>query len=577
MTSGLGRAPLYWEHQIADESAAAELASSLEIAPVVAQLLALRGLKSPEEAEQCVRPTLSNLHDPFLLRDLSVAFERLQRALAQGERIAVHGDYDVDGVTSTVILTRILELLGGDVIHFIPNRLKDGYGLEPTAIEHLAAKSVNVVVSVDCGIRSYAAAMRANELGLDLIITDHHEPMTDMPPALAVINPKRVDCSYPDKNLAGVGVTLKLVQALCEGTNHSNWLASFTKLAALGTIADVVPLRGENRVIAKLGLEHLSQSRHTSGLHALLDSAGLLGEQLTSAHVAFRLAPRINAAGRMSTPDLATRLLLLTDDKRTTEAKQLAQSLETENVRRKQEETEILSEARRKIEKDPAIGAHAILVVWGNGWHRGVIGIVAAKLVDLFHRPALVFAVDGNVAHGSGRSVSNFNLLTALEHCGELFTRFGGHHHAAGMTMPVDNLKELRRRITEFADDRLDPNDLRPRLRIDCRLPLNAISPMVVEGLREMEPFGAGNPRPMFYTGVTELADGPRVMKEKHLAMSVRQGGRIFRAVGWRMAERSAFVKENRRGLDLAFNLTENTYRGEHTIELSIADFRKGS
>ena len=197
--------------------------------------------------------------------------------------------------------------------------------------------------------------------------------------------------------------------------------------------------------------------------------------------------------------------------------------------------------------------------------------------MDLFHRPALVFAVDGNVAHGSGRSVSNFNLLSALEHCGELFTRFGGHHHAAGMTMPVDNLKVLRRRITEFADDRLGPNDLRPRLRIDCRLPLNAITPMVVEGLRAMEPFGAGNPRPMFYTGVTELADGPRVMKEKHLAMSVRQGGRIFRAVGWRMAERSAFVKENRRELDLAFNLTENTYRGEHTIELSIADFRKGT
>ena len=577
MTSGAGRAPLDWVHQVVDQSVAAELASTLGISPVIAQLLVLRGLKGPEEAERFLHPTLSNLHDPFLLCDLPAAFERLQRALIQGERIAVHGDYDVDGVTSTVILTRILELLGGDVIHFIPNRLQDGYGLEPAAIEHLAAKDVNVVVSVDCGIRSYAAAIRASELGLDLIITDHHEPQQEIPPALAVINPKRVDCSYPDKDLAGVGVTLKVVQALCERTNHSAWLPSFIKLAALGTIADVVPLRGENRVIAKLGLEGLSQSRHTSGLRALLDSAGLLGEQLTSAHVAFRLAPRINAAGRMSTPDLATRLLLLTDDKREAEAKQLADSLETENTRRKQEEAEILLAARRKVEKDPAVGAHAILVVWGVGWHRGVIGIVAAKLVDLFHRPAIVFAVDGNVAHGSGRSVANFDLLHALERCGELFTRFGGHHHAAGMTMPTDNLKELRQRITEFADNCLSQNDLKPRLQIDCRLPLDGITPMVVEGLRAMEPFGAGNPRPMFHTGAAELADGPRVMKEKHLSMSVRQGGRLFRAVGWRMAERSAFIKENRRELDLAFNLAENTYRGERTVELSIADLRRGS
>ena len=283
MKSRPTRPKLVWDHQIGDEHAAAELVSTLGIDPTIAQLLVLRGIAVPADAERFLYPALSHLHDPFLLRDLSVAVERLQQAIARGERIAVHGDYDVDGVTSTVILRRLLDLLGADVVHFIPNRLRDGYGLEPAAIEHLAAQQVSVVVSVDCGIRSQAAAIRAKELGLDLIVTDHHEPQQTLPPAMAVINPKRNDCSYPDKNLAGVGVTLKLVQGLCQRTNHSGWLTGFIKLAALGTIADVVPLRGENRVIAKLGLEHLSRSQHTPGLRALLDSAGVLGETLTRA------------------------------------------------------------------------------------------------------------------------------------------------------------------------------------------------------------------------------------------------------------------------------------------------------
>ena len=326
----------------------------------------------------------------------------------------MHGDYDVDGVTSTVILRRLLELLGADVVHFIPDRIKDGYGLEPAGIERLAAQQVSVVVSVDCGIRSGAAAIRARELGLDLVVTDHHEPDATLPPALAVINPKRPDCPYPDKDLAGVGVALKLVQALCQRTDHTRWLPGFIKMAALGTVADVVPLRGENRVIAKLGLDQLSRGPHTTGLRALLDSTGLLGQTLTSFHVAFRLAPRINAAGRMSTPDLATRLLLLADEGRAPEAKDLAEQLETENLKRQQEEADILAAARSRVDTDPDVGAHAMLVVWGEGWHRGVIGIVASKLVDAFHRPTIVLAIDGDLAYGSGRSIPGFDLLGAL-------------------------------------------------------------------------------------------------------------------------------------------------------------------
>jgi len=567
--------PLIWDHAPGNEAEATALADACDIDPVIARLLVLRGITAPDEATRFLSPALDQLHDPFSLTDLPVAVDRLLGAIARGERIAVHGDYDVDGVTSTVMLRRLLELLGADVVHFIPDRLRDGYGLEPAAIERLAGQDVNVIVSVDCGIRSAAAAIRARELGVDLIITDHHEPDAALPSALAVINPKRPDCPYPDKNLAGVGVALKLVQALCQRTDHTRWLPGFIKLAALGTVADVVPLRGENRVIAKLGLEQLSQGRHTTGLRALLETAGVLGQTVTSFHVAFRLAPRINAAGRMSTPDLATRLLLLTDDARHAEAMGLAEQLEAENLRRRQEEAEILTAARRKVDTDPDIGAHAMLVVWGEGWHRGVIGIVASKLVDAYHRPAIVIAVDGDTAYGSGRSISRFDLLGSLEACGDLFTKFGGHRHAAGLTMEAGRLKELRRRLTDYADTRLGPEDLAPRLRIDGHLPLTAITPAVIEGLRTMEPFGAGNPRPVFHTGAVELANGPRIMKAKHLSMSVRQDARVFRAVAWRLADRADFVTQHRGALDVAFNLTENHYRGEHTVELSVADIRQ--
>ena len=575
MTPTATRPTLVWDHRDGDDARVTALATACGIDPVIARLLVMRGITEPDTVTRFLNPALDQLHDPFQLVDLPIAVDRLLRAIAVGERIAVHGDYDVDGVTSTVMLRRLLELLGANVVHFIPDRLRDGYGLEPAGIERLAAQQVGVVVSVDCGIRSVAAALRAQELGLDLVVTDHHEPDETIPSALAVINPKRSDCPYPDKDLAGVGVALKLVQALCERTGNTRWLPGFIKLAALGTVADVVPLRGENRVIAKLGLEQLSQPRHTVGLRALLETTGLLGQSVTSFHVAFRLAPRINAAGRMSTPDLATRLLLIASESQAAEARALAEQLESENERRQREEAEILSAARRKVDTDPDIGGHAMLVVWGEGWHRGVIGIVASKLVDAYHRPTLVLAVDGDTAYGSGRSIAGFDLLGSLEHCADLFTRFGGHRHAVGVTMDADRLKELRTRLAGFADDHLGPDDLLPRLRIDGHLPLTAITPAIVEGLRRMEPFGAGNPRPVFHTGSVELANGPRVMKSRHLSMSVRQDARVFRAVAWRMAERAEFVTRHARALDIAFHLTENHYRGEHTVELSVADIRQ--
>src|SRR3954463_632370 len=348
-----------WETQPCDDARAAELAAALGIAPIVARLLCQRGFSDPEAASRFLNPSLDHLHDPMALAGMGAAVERILAAIAAKERIAIHGDYDVDGITSTVILRRALEMLGADVVHFLPERLKDGYGLQPAAIERLQADGVALIISVDCGIRGAEAGARARELGIDLIITDHHEPDAELPPAFAIINPKRHDCSYPDKYLAGVGVALKLVQALCATVGRENLLPGFVKVAALGTLADVVPLFGENRVIAKVGLDLLSRGPHKVGLRALLDVAGLSGKTIDSYHVSFMIAPRVNAAGRMSTPDIATRLLLATDEALGGEARALAQQLDAENIRRQEEEAGILAAAKKIVQTDPDVGARS--------------------------------------------------------------------------------------------------------------------------------------------------------------------------------------------------------------------------
>jgi single-stranded-DNA-specific exonuclease len=550
-----------------------ELAAALGIAPIVARLLCQRGFSDPEVASRFLNPSLDHLHDPMALAGMGAAVERILAAIAAKERIAIHGDYDVDGITSTVILRRALELLGADVVHFLPERLKDGYGLQPAAIERLHADGVALVISVDCGIRGADAGRRARELGVDLIITDHHEPDAELPPALAVINPKRADCSYPDKYLAGVGVALKLVQALCRRANREAWLPGFIKVAAIGTLADVVPLVGENRVIAKLGLDLLTKGPHKVGLRALLEVSGLTGKTIDSYHVGFMLAPRVNAAGRMSTPDIAARLLLAADEGLADEVRLLAQQLDGENLRRQEEEAEILAAAKKIVTTDPDVGARSVLVVAGDGWHRGVIGIVASKLVDAFHRPAIVLSIEDGMAHGSCRSIPQFDMLGALERSAHLLTRFGGHRQAAGLALDASRIKELRRAVNDVADETLGPDDLMPRLRIDGDLTFRGITGGVAAGVAALAPFGAGNPRPVFAARGVQIIDGPRTLKERHLKMALKQDGRVFRAIAWRAAERQDALGDQRT-IDVAFSLEQNQYNGEVFVELNIADFR---
>jgi single-stranded-DNA-specific exonuclease len=566
-----------WLDVATDLDSASRLAEVLRVPAVVARLLQQRGLSDPDEAERFLNPQLSHLHDPFLLTDMRPAVARLRTAIERRERIVVHGDYDADGITSTAMLQRALEMLGADVGHFVPDRIKDGYGLQPETMDRLASQGARVIVSVDCGIRASDAARRARDLGVDLIITDHHEPETELPQAVAVINPKRPDCRYPEKNLAGAGVALKLVQALlADGPGTAEVLSSFIKMAAIGTMADVVPLVGENRVIAKYGLDALSRGPHGTGLGALLEECGLTGKRLDSFHVGFVLAPRLNAAGRMGHAGRAVELLLARS--RTPEAREaataLARELTAENVRRQESEADMLIEAKRMVDKDPEVGGPNILIVASEAWHRGVVGIVASKLVDAYCKPAIVMAVADGVAYGSCRSIPAFDMLGALEGCADLFMKFGGHKQAAGITIDAARLPEMRRRLTECASRCLEPGDLIPRLRIDAPMGLRDITGDVVDGLARLGPFGSANPKPVFRASPVELAQPPRVMKERHLSLMFRQDGRSFRGVAWRAAERESYLYSNRFGLELAYSLDQNEFRGEQVTELTVADVR---
>jgi single-stranded-DNA-specific exonuclease len=563
-----------WDTATCDAELVDLLTRELGVSPIIARLLCIRGLGDLERARRFLQPTLNDLHDPFRLTDMTVAIERIRGAVARKERIAIHGDYDVDGVTSTVILRRALELLGADVIHFIPERLRDGYGLQIPALDRLHAEGVRLVISVDCGIRAAEAARHATALGLDLIITDHHEPDDALPQALAVINPKRHDCAYPDKNLAGVGVALKVVQALCLKADRLSWLPAFVKIAAIGTLADMVPLTGENRIIAKLGLGMLSAGPHRVGLRSLLDVCGLSGKEIDSYHIGFVIGPRINAAGRMSTPDIAARLLLASDEAMADEARGLAELLDSENLRRRAEEAAIVTEARAAVDSDRDIGSRSVIVVAGDGWHRGVIGIVASKLVDFTHRPAIVLSIDGDTAHGSCRSIPSFDLLAALESCADVMSKFGGHKQAAGLTLDSSRISELRARVNAYADRQMQSEDLRPRLSIDGTLAFSSMSEEVASDLAALGPFGIGNPRPVFSASSVEIVDGPRLLKERHLKMSFRQSGKVIRGIAWRAADREAFVAANRSAIDVAFSLEQDSWRGQRYLQLSVADFR---
>jgi single-stranded-DNA-specific exonuclease len=510
-----------------------------EVALALATLLLNRSISDLTAAELFLSPSLSHLHSPYLMSGMSAAVDRLCAAIEHRERILIYGDYDVDGTTAIVILKTAIELCGGSADFHVPHRIRDGYGMKEEVIERAAAEGTRLIISVDTGIRGFAAADSAARAGVDLIVTDHHLPgLEGVPKALAVVNPNQPGCEYPCKALCGAGVAFKLAQGLMERKldrpDKSRLLMSFMKVVAIATIADAVPLIGENRVFAKLGLEALRQPVNI-GLKCLLDVAQVGKERpLTAGEVGFRIAPRLNAAGRM---DVARDVVELFSVKDKVRAQEIATKLDKLNAERQEEERRILADIEARFESDAAPSDAYCFVIAGEDWHRGVIGITATRVVERHHRPTLVVSLDGGEAHGSGRSIRAFHLLDALESCRDLFTRYGGHSHAVGFSLPTERVPQLRSQLDAYARTRLTTTDFEPALDLDAELPLDQVTPELFAALRCMEPFGQGNPEPVFAAYGVRLAAPPRVLKERHLKLRLAPAlgcstRRRFRGVG---------------------------------------------
>jgi single-stranded-DNA-specific exonuclease len=544
---------------------AGALARALSISPPAARVLFRRGYGDPAAARAFLHPSLDDLYDPFLMLGLREALARLRHAIAAGEKILLYGDYDVDGTTSVVILTKAIELAGGRAAFHIPNRLRDGYGMRDEVIDQAAAEGVRLIVSLDTGIRASPSVCRARSLGIDVIVTDHHLPDQCLPPAFAILNPKQPGCSYPEKDLCGAGVAFKLVQALLASLGWPEarlrrMIDSFLKIVALATVADVVPLTGENRVIVKHGLANFASVRNP-GLRALLRVAGFSdGEVPTAGQVAFRIAPRLNAAGRMANAADIVHLLLTGEEE---EAARLAERLHSLNRERQQAETGIVRRVLDECLKTPVTDDQHALVFAGRDWHRGVVGIVASRLVERFHRPVFVLSEDTEqgVLQGSARSIPAFHLLSALESMPELFLRFGGHRQAAGLTLARERLEEFKCRISSYAAGCLTPADFVEEIEIDSFLDFQEIGGGSIGDLLALAPFGAGNPPPVLAARGVEVMGSPAVWRDRHLLLNLRQNSRTVLVKAWQWAERVGEFPPGAR-LDVALSFESDDYRG---------------
>src|SRR4051812_505833 len=578
------KAPVRWSFLNPDADQVEALCAEAKVSPIVARVLALRGI-TPANATAFLSPSLEHLHSPYLMRGMTAAVERLSAAIANQEGILIYGDYDVDGTTAVVILKTAIELCGGAADFHVPHRIKEGYGIKDDVIERAAAAGIKVVISVDTGIRAFQAAETARRVGIDLIVTDHHLPEAHegVPNAWAVLNPNQQGCDYPCKELCGAGVAFKIAQALFaklkDAAEQAKLIPSFLKMVAIATIADAVPLVGENRTIARLGLEGLRRPVN-GGLKALMEVSGLNGERAIGAgDVGFRLGPRINAAGRM---DVARDVIELFTCKDPARCKDIAEKLNQLNLERQTEEQRIVAEIDEQLAAEPDLTGKFCMVFDGDGWHRGVVGIVASRVVEKTGRPALVIAKEGEEAHGSGRSISAFHLLNALESCHDLFTRFGGHAHAVGFAMPSLAVPVLKQRLNAYAQTMLKPEDLLPELNIDAEIPLSSVTPELLENLGRLEPFGHGNREPVFSSCGVSLLMPPRILKEKHIKLRVNQrlpdakASFNYEAVGWRMAERAkAACLQLGDNLDVAYKIGLNFHPDFGGLELTLEDFRR--
>jgi single-stranded-DNA-specific exonuclease len=556
-----------WKIKEKDTTSGVKLAKALSLSPVVAQLLINREITTIEEAEDFLKPSLLNLHDPFLMKGMKRAVARIKKAISKKEKIMVYGDYDVDGISATALLILILRELGTKPEHYIPNRLEEGYGLNKKAIAHICKKKIKLLITVDCGITASSEIDELNRLGIDTVITDHHNPAEKLPKAYVLINPLQKDCPYPYKNLSGVGLAFKLASALMGIDNHS--LYKHLDLVCLGTVADVVPLIGENRILVKNGLDELTNTKKT-GLKALIESAYLKGKDITSHYVGYILGPRINASGRLGSPELSLQLLLTDDQK---EAKELASILEKENRNRQKMEEQVLREATARVEREINFKDQRVIVLEDERWHRGVIGIVASRLVDRFYRPTVMIAMDGKEGKGSCRSIKNFHIFDVLRECSELLKNYGGHSHAAGLSLGKNRISEFKERINNIAHKKILPQDLIPIINIDVEIPLSSLNKKLLLDLDELAPFGLGNPKPVFSSRNLKLRSLPQILRKGSVKMWVTDNKVTAEAIAFRMADSLPSDPLNQE-LDLAYSCNLNTYKGITSIQLQLKDLR---
>lgn len=560
-----------WNITKHDHEAATQFAAEMNVSPLFAALLIGRGFETAPKATKFLNPDYDDLLEPFLLKGMNEAVERILLAADRGERVLVWGDYDVDGTTGTTVLRRVFESLEIESQYHIPNRFSEGYGVNIDGLRAAMDDGVTLAITVDCGIRSFEPLRWASENGLDVIVTDHHlsDEVRGNPVACAAVNPNQPGCEYPDKNLAGVGVAFKLAHALLRERGHSDKINDLLKIAAIGTVADIMKLTGENRAIVALGLRDLRSTKNY-GLKALMEVADCTSE-MTSMDIGFRIAPRINAAGRM---DVARHVVELLESKEFGEARRLASLLDSRNRERQKMQQQITELA---LEATAGHSGSHFLVLGGEGWHRGVIGLAASRIAERLYRPTIVISLENGIGHGSARSIPNFHLLEAMDSCSELFEQYGGHAAAAGFTIKADRIHDLRVAMNEHASKVFSDDDLLPVLEIDANVSSETLSLAMVGEIARLEPFGAGNKKPVFVTRDLQLAEEPLIMKDKHLKFRlVDVHGKRFEAVWWDGVARSAGrTLRPRDRIEVAYTLDANTWQGNTRLQLVVEDLRE--
>jgi len=547
------------------------LEKELNVPYQIARLLAIRGIDTFDHAKNFFRTSLSDLHDPFLMRDMEEAACRLCQAVRNGEKVLVYGDYDVDGTTATACIYTFLRDFGVDVDYYIPHRFKEGYGINRDGIEYAATINAGLMVSVDCGITAIEEAKLAKDRGIDLIICDHHTAGDEIPDAIAVLDPKRPDCSYPYDGLSGAGVAFKLVQACLSKLGLKQSLAfKFLDLVAISIASDIVPIIDENRVLMKEGLQMVNANPRV-GFKALLDVIKVPPGNVSTSTIVFSIGPRINAAGRMGDATAAVELMITED---MSSARARAHELESINIRRRDTDTKTMEEAVAKVDKEFNLEETSSMVLHDPDWHLGVIGIVASRLVDLYYRPAILLSTVDGLVKGSARSIKGFNIYDAMKECEHLLIQFGGHEFAAGLTMDEKNLPEFRHRMNEIASRYLSDNDFKPELIIDGVVDLESIDMRFWKLLSQFEPFGPGNLRPIFVSKDICIEGVPTIVGNGHLKMKVSQNGSgVFDAIGFNMHDFLPVIRNcEKNKIDIAYVLEENFWNGRRSIQMRLKD-----